>query len=279
MAVLARRLAANVDGEFFVDSSCIDCDACRQIAPAIFEARDGYSAVVRQPQTDEDVLAAQKALVSCPTGSIGDAAKRPLGDAIAAYPDLVADNVYFCGFTSEDSFGAWSYLVVRPSGNVLIDSPRFTEQLARNIEQLGGVSLMLLTHRDDVADHAKFRERFGCERVLHRDDVTRATSSVERQPSGRERVRIDDDFVMIRSRDTREVTRCISIATRSSSRAITSPSSPRRGHLYAFRDACWYSWPEQIASMESMLDLRFEHVLPGHGRAAHASADEMSAQS
>ena len=167
---------------------------------------------------------------------------------------------------------------MRPSGNVLIDSPRFTEQLARNIEQLGGVSLMLLTHRDDVADHAKFRERFGCERVLHRDDVTRATSSVERQPAGRERVRIDDDFVMI---PVPGHTRGHSAYLYRDSFLFTGDHlawSPRRGHLYAFRDACWYSWPEQIASMESMLDLRFEHVLPGHGRAAHASADEMSAQ-
>jgi glyoxylase-like metal-dependent hydrolase (beta-lactamase superfamily II) len=54
--------------------------------------------------------------------------------------------------------------------------------------------------------------------------------------------------------------------------------SVRRGHLYAFRDACWYSWAEQIESMESLAGLRFEHVLPGHGRAAHLPAEEMSHQ-
>lgn len=31
---------------------------------------------------------------------------------------------------------------------------------------------MFLTHRDDFADHVKFRERFGCERIIHvGDDV------------------------------------------------------------------------------------------------------------
>jgi len=27
--------------------------------------------------------------------------------------------------------------------------------------------------------------------------------------------------------------------------------SETRGHLYAFRSACWYSWPEQIKSIEA----------------------------
>ena len=48
-----------------------------------------------------------------------------------------------------------------------------------------------------------------------------------------------------------------------------------RGHLYAFRSACWYSWPEQIKSMERLLDYRFEWVLPGHGRPVNLPAGEM----
>jgi glyoxylase-like metal-dependent hydrolase (beta-lactamase superfamily II) len=47
------------------------------------------------------------------------------------------------------------------------------------------------------------------------------------------------------------------------------------GALQAGRDVCWYSWPDQIRSMERLLDLRFEWVLPGHGgryRAASPAA-------
>src|SRR5262249_26040916 len=53
--------------------------------------------------------------------------------------------------------------------------------------------------------------------------------------------------------------------------------SPHRQTLTAFRDACWYSWSEQTASMERLLAHRFDWVLPGHGRIHHASADEMHA--
>jgi len=36
VASLAQRLPDNVPGDFFVDDTCIDCDACRIFAPAIF---------------------------------------------------------------------------------------------------------------------------------------------------------------------------------------------------------------------------------------------------
>ena len=71
----------------------------------------------------------------------------------------IAESIYFCGFTAESSFGAWSYLIVRPEsegGNVLIDSPRFATQLAKRIAAMGGVRTMFLTHKDDVADHARW---------------------------------------------------------------------------------------------------------------------------
>src|SRR5918995_206797 len=173
MANPARRLAENVGGDFFVDDSCIDCDACRQIAPATFRDHGEQSSVYRQPRDADERLRALKALVACPTSSIGATERHDYRAAIDAFPERIEENVYFCGFTSEASFGAWSYLVVRPAsegGNVLIDSPRFASQLLKRIEALGGVSRMLLTHKDDVADHELFRKRFGCERVMHSDD-------------------------------------------------------------------------------------------------------------
>lgn len=36
MANLGKRVPENAPGDFFVDSTCIDCDTCRQVAPAVF---------------------------------------------------------------------------------------------------------------------------------------------------------------------------------------------------------------------------------------------------
>ena len=272
MAQPVLRLPANVAGDFFVDSSCIDCDACRIFAPEVFRDAGGQSAVFHQPQSKSEVLAAQRALISCPTASIGSIEKRDMRAAVASLPELVAQDVYRCGYTSESSFGAISYLIRREAGNVLIDSPRFTEPLAKN---LAAVRTMLLTHRDDVADHAQYHARFGCERVLHRDDITSGTRAVERQPSGLEPVQLDDDLLMI---PTPGHTRGHAVFLYRDTFLFTGDHlawSESRGHLYAFRSACWYSWEEQILSMKRLLDFRFEWVLPGHGRPVQLPPDEM----
>lgn len=54
--------------------------------------------------------------------------------------------VFHCGFHHEASFGATSYLVQRAEGNILMDSPRFNPLLAKRIEELGGVSVIVLSH-------------------------------------------------------------------------------------------------------------------------------------
>jgi ferredoxin len=199
MAQIDERLPQNVEGEFFVDSSCIDCDACRQIAPASFRDHGGKSSIYHQPKNPGELHRALMALVACPTASIGTFSRRSARSGVEAFPAHVVDDVYFCGFTSEASFGAWSYLIVRPQeqgGNVLIDSPRFNNPLANRIEEMGGVNLMLLSHRDDIADHAKFAAHFHCPRVLHEADGA-AARGIERIITGTTPLWIDNDLQLI----------------------------------------------------------------------------------
>jgi glyoxylase-like metal-dependent hydrolase (beta-lactamase superfamily II)/ferredoxin len=277
MAQLARRLPENVPGEFFVDDTCIDCDACRIFAPTVFSDAGEQSAVFHQPSDEAELLAAQKALISCPTASIGTVARHDMHGAVAALPEHIADDVYRCGYASESSFGAIAYLIRRDGGNVLVDSPRFTAPLAKNIAALGGAARMLLTHQDDVADHAKYHQHFGCERVLHRDDVRSGTAAVELQPTGREPVALDDDLLMIPTPGHTKGHAVFLYRNRFLFTGDHLAWSENRGHLYAFRSACWYSWTEQIASMERLREHRFEWVLPGHGRPIHLPTDEMRA--
>jgi len=157
-------------GELFVDDTCIECDTCRELAPDVFGSLEsGQSFVQRQPWTASSWRRALHAVVSCPTSSIG--AERSAKEAARDLPVHLEGEVYRCGYSSEASYGAQSYFLLRKGGNLLIDSPRFAAPLIRRIEELGGVRSMFLTHRDDVADHARFRERFGCERIIHRDDA------------------------------------------------------------------------------------------------------------
>jgi len=271
MADSALRLPENIDGDFYVDSTCIDCDACRVFAPTVFSDESDQSFVFHQPESEEELLAAQKALLTCPTSSIGSATSARA--AIDALPEWIADDVYRCGYASESSFGAISYFLRDPK--ILVDSPRYAGPLIRKLDEFGGVRRMLLTHQDDVADHDKFHERFGCDRVLHRDDVRGRTSMIEVQPSGLEAIEIQPDLVMI---PTPGHTRGHAVFLYRGKFLFTGDHlawSPRLEHLYAFRSACWYSWSEQILSMTRLLDYEFEWVLPGHGRPVRLPAHEM----
>lgn len=276
MASLSLLYPDNAPGDFYVDRTCIDCDTCRRIAPETFGAADDHSTVRRQPGDDGARLRALMALVACPTGSIGTRSRADARPAIAAFPQPVEENVSFCGFTSENSFGAWSYFVERPGGNVLVDSPRAVGRLKAHFRERGGVATMFLTHRDDVADHAVFRHEFGCERVLHERDVGGATADVERKIFGNEPVALADGLLAI---PTPGHTRGHCVLLYREKYLFTGDHlawSESRQRLVAFRDACWYSWKEQTRSMERLLDFSFEWVLPGHGAWHRAkSATEM----
>lgn len=278
MALLDLKRAENVSGDFFVDSTCIDCDLCRQIAPDTFTQAGEQSAVYHQPVTHETEFAALKALVSCPTSSIGALGTHDTKAAVKAYPELVAENVFFCGFAAESSYGASSYFIKRESGNILIDSPRFARPLVKQIEAMGGVKFLFLTHRDDVADHEKWAAHFQAERLMHSNDIGRSTQKIERALTGNKTIQLDEDVLLI---PTPGHTRGHMVLLYKNQFLFSGDHlwwSPNFQSLYASPNVCWYNWDEQTTSMERLTDYRFEWVLPGHGRRFHADAEEMHQQ-
>jgi ferredoxin len=66
------RMADNVAGKFYVGNQCLDCDLCRETAPANFTRNDegGYSYVKKQPETPEELAACREAMEGCCTETI-----------------------------------------------------------------------------------------------------------------------------------------------------------------------------------------------------------------
>jgi glyoxylase-like metal-dependent hydrolase (beta-lactamase superfamily II)/ferredoxin len=271
MARVQQRLADNAAGPFFVDDTCIDCDTCRQIAPDTFvrSPARGQSIVGAQPRGDEGERRALMALVACPTASIGTAPKRDPRPGIAAFPEPVEDNVYYCGFHSEASYGAASYLIVRPEGNVLVDSPRAAKPLMQRVAELAGVRWLFLSHRDDVADHEAWTRRFGCTRVMHAADAGRLP--IEHRVDGAEPIALAADLTLIPvPGHTRG-----SLALLYKNRFLFSGDhlwwDEDEARLDMGQGVCWYSWPEQLRSLRALARFSFAWVLPGHGRRFHAA--------
>ncbi len=74
MADISNKYPENVQGKFFVDTQCIDCDLCREIAPENFGRNDdgGYSIVTKQPASITESQRCQEALEGCPVEAIGN---------------------------------------------------------------------------------------------------------------------------------------------------------------------------------------------------------------
>ncbi|EEE58104.1 hypothetical protein OsJ_08980 [Oryza sativa Japonica Group] len=236
---LQRRRPQNVPGDFFVDHRCIDCQTCRWMASEVFKRVDGKAAVAAQPISDEHRT---KAL----------------------------QGVYLCGYHSQDSYGATSYLLTHPDGNILVDSPRYTTKLAENIEKLGGARYMFLTHMDDVADHRKWAERLKCERIIHSGDVEDVTADVEWKLTGNGPWDIGADFELIHTPGHTEGSVCLFYKpVKALFTGDHVAKSEESDDLDLFLMYSKQSVGLQLDSMRKLLKLDFEWFLPGHGYRIH----------
>ncbi len=274
MANPNKRVPENVPGDFFVDSTCIDCDACRQIAPTVFGEATETSFVKAQPVSSAD---RRQALLACPTGSIGCLGDDDVKAVMTDFPLVVEEPVFYCGFNSPKSYGGNSYFIKHPAGNWLIDSPKFVTPLVRRLEALGGIAHIFLTHRDDVADAQRYAERFGSRRIIHRDELS-SQSGAEVVLDGAGPWELGPGFLAIPTPGHTKG-HCVLLFQDRFLFTGDHLDWDRDGRqLSASEDYCWYSWPQQAESMRRLGDYRFEWVLPSHGQKVHLPADEMRVQ-
>jgi glyoxylase-like metal-dependent hydrolase (beta-lactamase superfamily II) len=277
VARLDQQHPHSVHGDWYADTRCIACDVARHYAPGLIAGDErGQSVIIRQPTSADDEAAMWRAALACPTQSIGTRSRQraPLG----VFPWRLTDNVYLCGHNDEASFGAHSYFAVREQGNLLIDSPRYTGRLADRLLELGGVAHVLLTHRDDVADAARYAERFAARVWIHETDADAAPFATDIVHGGE---------IMAVAPGVRAIpvpghTRGSMAFEDDHGHLFTGDSlswNEERGGLDVFGSATWYSWEELTASMARLSRVaRFSWVLPGHGKWGHDDPEEMAHQ-
>lgn len=269
MADRARAVPQNLPGPWFVDDTCIDCGLCRWLAPDVFGDDADTSYVHAQP---DDPAAAARAAVACPVGSIGGPAPA-VREATRAFPLAVLPGVYACGWAQRETYGATAWFIERADGNVLVDVPRPMPALLDALEARGGVRWLFLTHRDDIHQHARFADRFGATRVMHEAD---APSGIEHVVRGTKPVRLAPDLEVLplpgHTRGSMALLWNDDVLFTGDhlwGRGPVGWHAEGDGALGAGRSVAWYAWSEQVRSMERLRDVRFGHVLPGHGRPWH----------
>ena len=264
-------------GDFFVDSTCIDCDTCRQLAPEVFAEAMEYSFVHHQPREATERRRALQALLACPTGSIGSLGHDNSKEAMTDFPLLVDGRVYYCGFTSPKSYGGSSYFVRCDGGNWLVDSPKFLPQLVRKFEAWGGIANIFLTHRDDVADAERYAQHFDSTRNIHHLELS-SQPEAEHVLEGFEPLQLADRLVAIPTPGHTAGHCCLLLENRYLFTGDHLWWDRDAQRLEASYDYCWHSWDDQIKSMQRLADFNFEWVLPGHGERVHLPVDEMRGQ-
>ena len=277
MANPKKRVPENAPGDFFVDSTCIDCDACRQIAPSVFGEAAETSFVKAQPVASADRRQALQALLACPTGSIGCLGDDDVKAVMNDFPLLIEEPVYYCGYNSPKSFGGNSYFIKHDAGNWLIDSPKFVTPLVKQLEARAGIAHIFLTHRDDVADAERYAKHFGARRIIQREELS-SQPGAEVVLDGEGPWPLAPGFLVIPTPGHTKG-HCVLLCQERflfTGDHLAWDRDARQ--LSASEDYCWYSWPQQAESVGRLAAYRFEWVLPGHGQKVHLPADEMRQQ-
>jgi glyoxylase-like metal-dependent hydrolase (beta-lactamase superfamily II)/ferredoxin len=278
MADPNKRLDSNVAGNFYVDGTCINCDACRQLAPRTFEEVGEFSAVYSQPESDDHTHRAYQALLACPVGSIGTEQNEPVRvqAAMASFPLHLEDGVSYCGFNSEKSFGANSFFIAHPNGNWLVDSPRYVKHLVEAFERRGGIARIFLTHEDDVADAGKYAAHFGAKRIIHRADAE-VMPDAEWMVDGTDAVELSPEFLAVPVPGHTAGSMALLCREKFLFTGDHLWWNPQSRSLGAPTRLVWRKHA-LVDSIRKLLEYRFEWVLAGHGDRVRLPVEEMRNQ-
>ena len=138
----------------------------------------------------------------------------------------------------------------------------------KNLEALGGIKLLVLSHKDDVADHAAYRTRFGCERVMHEADEL---GGMERLVTGEKPILLAEDLLLIPTPGHTAGSLCLLYRDCLFTGDHLWWNGKKQG-LSASQSYCWHNWEQQLASLETLLAYDFRWVLPGHGNLHEATS-------
>jgi glyoxylase-like metal-dependent hydrolase (beta-lactamase superfamily II) len=270
-----ERHPDNAPGDWYVDRGCIDCGASKNVAPGLIGERGGQCVFVRQPESADDLAQAWRARLLCPTASIHSQSAQHAPRNL--FPELMTERVWRLGFNARSSWGANSFLFRTGSGNAMVDAPRWTSHLVDAIAEMGGLDKILLTHRDDVADAGRYAAHFGARVFIHEADRGAAPYATDLL-RGREAAELEPGLVAIPLPGHTQGSVAFLLEDRCLFTGDSLSWDFETGDLRASRHVCWYSWPEQLASLARLRTYRFEWLFAGHGGSHRLPPGDMQAR-
>ncbi len=168
---------------------------------------------------------------------------------------------------NRETLGATSYLIVKNSGNILVDSPATEEINWQFLKNNGGVRWLFLTHRGGIGKKVgQIKADFGCEVLIQEQeaylipDVNTTTFS--------DRFALSDDCYAFWSPGHSPGSSCLYWASLGGVLFTGRHLLPEsRDRIVPLRVAKTFHWPRQLKSVANLLD-RFsnetlEYICPG----------------
>lgn len=260
---------------WYVDDRCFNCDVARQLAPELIGEVDSRSKILRQPRNQAEADTLYAAAYACPTRSIRHPS-MPLDPARDPFPVRLDGGVYLCGHNSQQTAGANSYLLRRPAGTLMIDTPRWSKSLATRYQQFGPVTDVLLTHSDHAAHGRRYADRFGARLWIHEGDLS-AAPKADQILHGTDPIEVAEGLIAHPLPGHTEGSVLYVADERHCFSGDSIYWSRTTGDVEVFESATWYSITKLAASLaRSVGQLRFEWLLPGHGARKRLPAEEMA---
>ncbi|MEU9080110.1 MBL fold metallo-hydrolase [Kitasatospora sp. NPDC048538] len=270
---MTPNASSGLPGDWTVDDRCTNCDVARQLAPGLIREHRGRSELVRQPRDEAEHRSLLAAAHACPTRSVRPAA-GPLDPAGDPFPLALDEEVLLLGHNSRHTAGANSYLCRRPTGWLMVDTPRFAEALAARYEALGPVTDVLLTHRDHAAHGRRYADRLGARLWIHEGDLD-AAPDADRVLRGLDSVEIAPGVTARPFPGHTRGSVLYAVDDRYCFTGDTLYWSRTTGDVEVHESITWYSIEELSASLDRSLGaLHFEWLLPGHGERRRMPAAE-----
>ncbi|MDB5096712.1 MAG: beta-lactamase [Cyanobacteria bacterium RYN_339] len=260
MARKDLRYPQNVDGVFYVDRKCIDCERCRRIAPEHFGWDEaGHSWVFSQPETPEAIAACERAKETCPVGAIG-------ADGHLEGPPPIRQllpGLFALGHPSPLTDDADAYLIVRPDGNVLVDLPAFHQDLLPQLQALGDLRYIFVTHEDTLGEVEDFQLHFGAEVIMHESEADQVQLAVAHAFTGTHA--FADDLQVIHTPGHTRGSSCLLWRRHGGCLFVGDHLLPQGDALVPERFDWTYDWDLQQAQARALLAEPWNHAFPAHG--------------
>jgi glyoxylase-like metal-dependent hydrolase (beta-lactamase superfamily II) len=273
VSFMRSRHPQNAPGNWHVDTTCTNCGAARTVAPGLIVERDGQSVFNHQPVTKEELRQAWRARILCPSASVRTESRTKL--AVPVFPEMMTEDVFRLGYNAAASYGAHSFALRHETGVFMIDSPRWTRAVVDQLSAWGGLSGILLSHEDDVADARRYAEHFSASVWIHENDHA-AAPFAKKIISGGAPITVSDGLLAIPVPGHSRGSVCY-LWNRCLFTGDTLAWDFASSDLVAYRNYAW-SWNTLRTSLSRLLAYEIEWVFAGHGGSHRLAVGEMRAR-